>query len=104
MQRVFLNVGYELTEKQLRAHFSTFGVVSDLYLPKHSNGRNKGYGFATFASEKSLSLTLQQPKHVIDGVVVQVSYTVAPQFSSKPSAAWPGCLNTLYLHAAYLTV
>ncbi|KAA6423901.1 MAG: hypothetical protein FRX49_05860, partial [Trebouxia sp. A1-2] len=60
MQRIFLNVGYELSEKQLRAHFSTFGVLSDLYLPKHTNGRNKGYGFATFATEQSLTLALQQ--------------------------------------------
>ncbi len=73
MQRIFLNVGYELSEKQLRAHFITFGVLSDLYLPKHTNGRNKGYGFATFAKEQSLTLALQQPKHIINGVTVQVS-------------------------------
>lgn len=71
MQRIFLNVGYELSEKQLRAHFSNFGVLSDLYLPKHTNGRNKGYGFATFATEQSLTLALQQPKHIINGVTVQ---------------------------------
>ena len=75
MQRIFLNVGYELTEKQLRAYLVQFGVLSDLYLPKHSNGRNKGYGFATFASAKSLALALQQPKHVIDGIPVQVRST-----------------------------
>ncbi|DBB01415.1 TPA: hypothetical protein ACH3X1_000079 [Trebouxia sp. C0004] len=72
MQRIFLNVGYELSEKQLRAHFITFGVLSDLYLPKHTNGRNKGYGFATFATEHSLALALHQPKHIINGVTVQV--------------------------------
>ena len=75
MQRIFLNVGYELSEKQLRGHFITFGVLSDLYLPKHTNGRNKGYGFATFATEQSLTLALQQPKHIINGVTVQVSYS-----------------------------
>ena len=64
---------YELSEKQLRAYFVKFGVLSDLYLPKHANGRNKGYGFATFASADSLSLALQQPKHILNGVVVQVS-------------------------------
>lgn len=72
MQRIFLNVGYELSEKQLRVHFSTFGVLSDLYLPKHTNGRNKGYGFATFASETSLSSALQQSKHMVNGIVVQI--------------------------------
>ena len=77
MHRVFLNVGYELSERQLRAHFATYGVLSDMYLPKHTNGRNKGYGFATFASEHSLSLVLQQPKHVINGITVQVSHALA---------------------------
>ena len=71
--RIFLNVGYELSEKQLRAHFTTFGALSDLYLPKSINGRNKGYGFATFFSEKALSLALSQLKHVINGVKVRVS-------------------------------
>ena len=79
MQRIFLNVGYELAEKQLRAYFATFGVLSDLYLPKHANGRNKGYGFATFASENSLSLALLQSKHVINGINVQVVQFIAHQ-------------------------
>lgn len=63
---------YELSEKQLRGYFVKFGVLSDLYLPKHANGRNKGYGFATFASPESLALALQHPKHIVDGVTVQV--------------------------------
>ena len=73
LHRVFLNVGYVLSERQLRAHFTTFGTLSDLYLPKTSNGRNKGYGFATYASEKALLLALLQPKHIINGIKVQVS-------------------------------
>ena len=56
----------------MRGYFGKFGVLSDLYLPKHANGRNKGYGFATFASLDSLALALQHPKHIVDGTVVQV--------------------------------
>ena len=63
---------YELSEKQLRGYFVKFGVLSDLYLPKHANGRNKGYGFATYASSESLALALQHPKHVVNGITVQV--------------------------------
>lgn len=63
---------YELSEKQLRGYFVKFGVLSDLYLPKHANGRNKGYGFATFAAPESLALALQQPKHIVNGITVQV--------------------------------
>ena len=49
MNRLFLNVGYELSEEQLRPYFAKFGAVTDLYLPKHRSGRNKGYGFLTYA-------------------------------------------------------
>jgi len=37
MRRTFLSVGYELSERQARAHFLTFGVLIDLYLPKLAN-------------------------------------------------------------------
>ncbi|KAA6419231.1 MAG: hypothetical protein FRX49_10755 [Trebouxia sp. A1-2] len=72
MHRAFLNVGYVLSEKQLRAHFAQFGLVSDTYLPKHTSGRNKGFGFVTFDSAQALDRALLTPAHVIDGVTVQV--------------------------------
>ena len=72
MNRLFLNVGYDLSEAQLRRWFSRYGVVSDMYLPKHTSGRNKGFGFATFATEEALLLALQTQQHVVDGVLVQV--------------------------------
>lgn len=72
MNRLFMNVGYELNEVQLRECFSKFGVVSDIYLPKHTSGRIKGFGFATFATEEAMLLALQTPQHLVDGVLVQV--------------------------------
>lgn len=76
MNRLFLNVGYELTEAQLRTSFSKFGTVSDVYLPKHTSGKNKGYGFATFVTEEALLLALQTPQHVVEGILVQVTIRV----------------------------
>ena len=73
MHRAFLNVGYELNENQLRTHFTQFGSVSDTYLPKHSSGRNKGFGFVTFESAEALERALLTPVHVVDSIVVQVS-------------------------------
>ena len=72
MHRAFLNVGYILSEKQLRAHFAQFGLVSDTYLPKHTSGRNKGFGFVTFDSAQALDRALLTPAHLISGVTVQV--------------------------------
>jgi len=90
MHRAFLNIGYTLDEKQLRAHFAKFGVVSDTYVPKHSSGRNKGFGFATFVSAEALERALLTPVHVIDGVVVQVQTNLGQHMSAllpvhKPS-------------------
>ena len=57
--RIYMNVGYDLTEEDLRQYFGTFGQVSDVYLPKHKSSRNKGFGFTTFETEKALEAALQ---------------------------------------------
>ena len=73
MNRAFINVGYDLTEPQLRAHFVRFGVVSDLYLPKHNSGRNKGFAFVTFDAPEALERALLATAHTVDGIAVQVT-------------------------------
>ena len=70
--RMFLNVGYDLTEKQVRAFFDTFGDVTDVYLPRQPNGRNKGFGFATFSDAEALQAALKISAHKIGGFTVQV--------------------------------
>ena len=62
VHRAFLNVGYELTEKQLRTYFAKVGLVSDIHLPKHRSGRNKGFGFATFDTAEALRRALLAPR------------------------------------------
>ena len=76
--RMFLNVGYDLTEKQIRCFFDSFGPVTDVYLPRQANGRNKGFGFATFGDADALQAALKLSAHTIDGFTVQVS---VPQVS-----------------------
>ena len=53
-----MNVGYVLSEEQLKAYFSRYGTVLDVYLPKHKSGRNKGFGFTTFESESEVDSVL----------------------------------------------
>lgn len=88
MHRAFLNVGYELNDLQLRAHFVQFGGVSDAYVPKHSSGRNKGFGFVTFDSAEALERALLTPVHIVDGKLVQVTldqkWCVLKLFVDKP--------------------
>ena len=81
MHRLFVDVGYELSEHQLRQHFTKYGPVSDVYLPKHSMGRNKGYAFVTFSSEQALSKALLDPQPVVQGVKLKVSTVKASMTS-----------------------
>ena len=71
--RIYMNVGYDLTEEQLRQFFSQYGDVTDVYLPKHKSGRNKGFGFTTFDSDESLQAALQAEQYVIGGEVVRIN-------------------------------
>ena len=66
-------MGYELTEPRLRKHFVHFGVISDLYLPKHNSGRNKGFAFVTFDSAEALERALLATTHNVEGIAVQVT-------------------------------
>lgn len=71
--RIYMNVGYDLTEEQLRQFFSQYGDVTDVYLPKHKSGRNKGFGFTTFDSDASLQAALQAEEYLIGGEVVRIN-------------------------------
>lgn len=47
MPRLYIDLGYELSEQDLITYFSRFGRVSSVYLPRHDTGRSVGYAFAT---------------------------------------------------------
>lgn len=71
--RIYMNVGYDLTEQQLRDFFNQYGAVTDVYLPKHKSGRNKGFGFTTFDSEEALQSALSAQEYMIGGDVVKIN-------------------------------
>lgn len=71
--RIYMNVGYDLSEQQLRDFFNQYGSVIDVYLPKHKSGRNKGFGFTTFDSEEGLSSALSASEYVIGGDLVKIN-------------------------------
>ena len=71
--RIHMNVGYDLSEQQLREFFNQYGSVTDVYLPKHKSGRNKGFGFTTFDSEDGLDIALSASEYIIGGDLVRVN-------------------------------
>ena len=71
--RIYMNVGYDLSEQQLRDFFNQYGTVTDVYLPKHKSGRNKGFGFTTFDSEEALQSALSAQEYMIGGDVVKIN-------------------------------
>ena len=86
--RIYMNVGYDLTEQQLRDFFNQYGTVTDVYLPKHKSGRNKGFGFTTFDSEESLRSALSAQEYMIGGDVVKINRAgPRPEFEAALEAA-----------------
>lgn len=71
--RIYMNVGYDLTEQQLKDFFNQYGNVTDVYLPKHKSGRNKGFGFTTFDSEEGLRSALSAQEYMIGGDMVKIN-------------------------------
>ncbi|DBB02731.1 TPA: hypothetical protein ACH3X3_011672 [Trebouxia sp. C0006] len=71
--RIYMNVGYDLSEQQLRDFFNQYGNVTDVYLPKHKSGRNKGFGFTTFDSDDGLRSALSAQEYIIGGGVVKIN-------------------------------
>ncbi len=59
------DVGVEL----LRAHFSTWGEVSDVYIPRLHRGGRANYCFVTFSSEEAAELSSKESPLKIDGKV-----------------------------------
>lgn len=89
---MFLNVGYDLTEKQVRTLFDTFGPVTDVYLPRQANGCNKGFGFATFGDAEALQAALKTSAHKIEGFTVQV-HNRLPNLTSCTCFTTPALLS-----------
>lgn len=88
--RIYMNVGYDLTEQQLRDFFNQYGTVTDVYLPKHKSGRNKGFGFTTFDSEEGLRSALSAQEYIIGGDVVKINRAgPRPDFESSLGGAEP---------------
>lgn len=71
--RIYMNVGYDLSEQQLREFFNQFGNVTDVYLPKHKSGRNKGFGFTTFDCEDGLRSALAGQQYLVGGDMVKIN-------------------------------
>ena len=85
MHLLFLSVDYQLSEQHLRPYFTELGAVTGLYLPKRTSGRNKGYAYVTYATERALLSALQRPEHVVNRKVVQVMIFWTPAVLSDPS-------------------
>ena len=86
--RIYMNVGYDLTEQQLRDFFNQYGNITDVYLPKHKSGRNKGFGFTTFDSEEGLQSALSAQEYIIGGDIVKINRAgPRPEYEAGSEAA-----------------
>lgn len=73
-----------ITRDDLLSHFSTYGVVTDIYIPNPF----RGFGFVTFADSGSTARALEVGQHVIQGT--QLNVTIPQPRKELPSAPHHG--------------
>ena len=61
-----------LTVRDLRTHFSRFGVIADCGIVKDFHGRSRGFGFCKFVNLAASSACLANREHIIRGCRVGV--------------------------------
>ncbi|GBG77914.1 hypothetical protein CBR_g25845 [Chara braunii] len=75
-KKVFVgNVDSSITDELLQEHFSKFGKLTDVFLPKP----HRGYAFITFESGQACKAALESTNHVLNGVRLQVKLPTPKQ-------------------------
>jgi len=66
-----------VTTDELRAHFSRFGDVTDVFLPQvPGSSQHKGIAFLSFTNPESLARALHHPAHELHGQAVTVDVAI----------------------------
>ncbi|CAM6092645.1 unnamed protein product [Calypogeia fissa] len=68
--RVFVKSGVtaDTTEDLLQRHFSTFGTVTDVYIPRSMPGRTpKGFAYVSFETDDAVQQAVKEAVHEIEG-------------------------------------
>lgn len=70
--KLFLGgLAQETTTQSIQAYFGQFGDITDAVAMRGKDGRNRGFGFVTYADPLTAQLVLEQP-HELDGRAVDV--------------------------------
>jgi RNA recognition motif-containing protein len=76
------NVSYNVTPQMLAQGFARFGLVEDVYIPKHAQtGRSKGVAYVTFGDRVSALKALKAPSMTFDGRNAKVAMSTVPRQS-----------------------
>jgi RNA recognition motif-containing protein len=76
------NVSYDVTPQMLADGFSRFGLVEDVYIPKHAQtGRSKGVAYVTFGDRVSTLKALKAPSMTFSGRNAKVAMSTVPRRS-----------------------
>lgn len=66
-----------ITEKEFRAYFETFGTVTDVVVIYDSaTSRSRGFGFVTFDSEEAVGKVMRQSFHDLNGTKVEAKIAI----------------------------
>lgn len=77
-----------ITTEELRNHFSSFGTLTDVYIPKPF----RNFAFVTFGTS-DMAQSIFKHKHVINGTTVQISEAI-PRDNAPANYAYSGPQST----------
>eukprot|EP00463_Aulacantha_scolymantha_P003452 TRINITY_DN4322_c0_g1_i1.p1 TRINITY_DN4322_c0_g1~~TRINITY_DN4322_c0_g1_i1.p1 ORF type:complete len:226 (+),score=41.60 TRINITY_DN4322_c0_g1_i1:260-937(+) len=89
--RVFVGrIPVDITDDDIRSHFSEYGIVTDCYRPRNQRASKLGheFGFVIFSKQKQIwRKALSQASHVINGN--ELTVTRARARPGKPKGSGP---------------
>jgi RNA-binding protein Musashi len=80
--RIFVGkLNRETSDQDIKAYFSRFGYVLDVYLPRDKSNKreHRGFGFVTFETEASIQRVVSHVTHYIRGSVIAIDAAVPRQ-------------------------
>ncbi|KAG8440114.1 hypothetical protein GDO86_006053 [Hymenochirus boettgeri] len=89
---ILRNLSFKCTEEDLKKHFSTFGVVLEIIIPKKPDGKLRGFAFVQFKNMLEASRALKGTNMTnIKGRTVAVDWAVAKdKYTATQVATTPG--------------
>lgn len=73
------NLNFQTSEADLEKLFSEVGTIEQITIPRHDDGRNKGFAYVTFSSPEEADAALRKDESTVDGKIIAVEFYRRPR-------------------------